>query len=56
MVAVAPARMRQPTDPPLAAGVAPSPSANVVALMRRLAVTGLLLAGITVLATIALAA
>lgn len=48
--------MRQSTDRPLAAGVAPLPAANVAALMRRLAVAGLLLAGITVLATIALAA
>jgi hypothetical protein len=48
--------MRQPTDRPLAAELATPVESSVGSLFRRLAVAGLLLAGLTILASIALAA
>jgi hypothetical protein len=47
--------MSQPTDRPLAAGLTTPVESNLGALVRRLAVAGLLLVGLTVLASIALA-
>ncbi|MBM4439736.1 MAG: hypothetical protein FJ027_04895 [Candidatus Rokubacteria bacterium] len=47
--------MRQPSDRATAAGVVAPASSPLRELVRRLAVVGLLLAGLTVLATIALA-
>ena len=47
--------MRQPTRRPLAAELATPAESSVGSLVRRLAVAGLLLAGLTVLASIALA-
>jgi hypothetical protein len=48
--------MRQPTDRPLATELAAPPASSVGSLVRRLAIAGLLLVGLTVLASIALAA
>jgi hypothetical protein len=47
--------MRQPTDRSLASSLAAPAESTLVGLLRRLAVAGLLLAGLTVLASIALA-
>jgi hypothetical protein len=47
--------MRQPTDRPLTAELAAPVESSLGALLRRLAVAGLLLAGLTVLASFALA-
>jgi hypothetical protein len=49
------ARMRRPTDPPLAPGLPATDGSGFGALLRRLAIAGLLLAGLTLLASAALA-
>jgi hypothetical protein len=47
--------MRQPNDRSLAAALAPDHAASFGALLRRLLIAGVILAGVTVLASIALA-
>lgn len=47
--------MRQPSDRPLASGLVAGTDSTIASLVRRLAVVGLLLASLTVLASIALA-
>lgn len=47
--------MRQPTDRPLASPLATAPRAGFGALVVRLALAVLLLAGLTILASVALA-
>lgn len=48
--------MRQSTDRPLGSGLVVPVESSLGALVRRLALTGLLLVGLTLLASIALAA
>jgi hypothetical protein len=49
------ARMRQPSDRSFAAGLVTAPESSLGALVRRLVIAGIILAGLTALATIALA-
>jgi len=47
--------MRQPSDRPLATELTAPAESSVASLVRRLVVAGLLLAGLTLLASVALA-